>query len=190
MRALFLTLPAALALTACVEADMNVEILGEDEARVTGYMQIDRQMFEMAGQDQSFCDPEEGGTFTLTDTHARCQIDKTGTFAEIMENGEVNGPRDMQARLVHLDSNRVRALMPLSAMSGQMDQMASDPQAMAMAQQMLAGLSVRFSVSGASVETTSGTLSDDGTTASVTLTLDDLLAPGTPLQDFDTIVTY
>ncbi|WP_296644345.1 hypothetical protein [Roseinatronobacter sp.] len=31
MRAIFLTLPAILALTACIEVDMNVEILGEDE---------------------------------------------------------------------------------------------------------------------------------------------------------------
>lgn len=190
MRALFLTLPAALALTACVEGDMNVEILGEDEARVTGYMQIGRQMFEMAGQDQSFCDPEDGGTFTLTDTHARCEIDKTGSFAEIMDDGGADGPQEIQAQLVHLDSNRVRALLPLSAMSGQMDEMASDPQAMAMAQQMMAGLSVSFSVTGDSVESTTGTLSEDGTTATITLTLDDLLAPETPLQDFDTIVTY
>ena len=75
-------------------------------------------------------------------------------------------------------------------MSGQMDEMASDPQAMAMAQQMLAGLSVSFSVTGDSIESTTGTLSEDGTTATVTLTLDDLLAPETPLQDFETIVTY
>lgn len=189
MRAMFLTLPAALALTACVEVDMNVEVLGEDEARVTGYMQMQRQMFEMSGQDTSFCD-EDGGTFVLTDTHARCEIDKTGTFAEILDDGGAGSPQDMQAQLVHLDSNRVRALMPLSAMSGQMDDMASDPQAMAMAQQMLAGLSVTFSVSGESIDSTTGTLSEDGTTASVTLVLDDLLTPEAPLQDFETIVRY
>ncbi|CUX80707.1 MAG: MMPL family [Roseibaca calidilacus] len=189
MRALFLTLPAALALTACIESDMDLTVLGEDEARVTGYIQMQRQMFEMAGQDPSFCD-EEGGTFTLTDTHARCDIDKTGTFAEIMDDGGADAPQDMQAELVHLDSNRVRALMPFAAMSGQMDDMASDPQAMAMAQQMMAGLSVSFSVTGANIESTTGTLSEDGKTATVTLTLDDLLAPETPLQDFETIVTY
>ncbi|MCL1630213.1 hypothetical protein M3N55_15960 [Roseibaca sp. V10] len=190
MRAIFLTLPAILALTACIEVDMNVEILGEDEARVTGYMQIQRQMYEMSGQDASFCDAEDGGTFVLTDTHARCQIDKTGSFAEIMDDGGADGPQDMQAQLVHLDSNRVRALLPLSALSGQMEDMASDPQAMAMARQMMAGLSIGFSVSGDSIESTTGTMSDDGKTATVTLGLDDLLAPGTPLQDFETIVRY
>lgn len=190
MRALFLTLPAALALTACIEADMNVEILGEDEARVTGYMQMQRQMYEMSGQDASFCDAEDGGTFVLTDSYARCQIDKTGTFAEIIADGSADSPEEMQAQLVHLDSNRVRALLPLSVMSGQLDEMASDPQAMAMARQMLAGLSVSFSVSGDSIESTTGTISDDGRRATVTLGLDDLLAPGTPLQDFETIVRY
>ncbi|MCC1481692.1 hypothetical protein [Roseibaca sp. Y0-43] len=190
MRPIFLALPALLALTACIEVDMNVEVLGEDEARVTGYMQINRQMFEMSGQDASFCDEEDGGTLVMTDTHARCEIDQTGSFAEIMDDGGDGGPEDIQAQLVHLGGNRVRALMPLSAMSGQMDEMAEDPQALAMAQQMLAGLSITFSVTGASVESTTGTLSDDGTTASVTLGVEDLLAPGTPLTDFETIVTY
>lgn len=190
MRTLFLALPAALALTACVEIDMNVEVLGQDEARVTGYMQIQRQMFEMSGQDRSFCDEEDGGTFVLTDTHARCEVDKTGTFAEIMDDGGAGSPEDLQAQLVYLDSNRVRSMMPLSAMSGQLDEMANDPQALAMAQQMMAGLSISFSVSGASIESTTGTLSEDGTTASVTLGLDDLLAPGAPLTDFETIVRY
>ena len=190
MRALFGIFPAILALTACVEVDMNVEILGEDEARVTGYMQLNRQMFEMSGQDASFCAEEDGGIFVLTDTHARCTIDKTGTFAEILDEGSASGTPEMQAQLVHLDTNRVRALLPLSAISGQMENVAADPQAMNMARQMLAGLSVSFSVSGASIESTTGTLSDDGTTATVTVGVDELLAPGSPLQDFETIVTY
>lgn len=190
MRAIVLTLPAALALAGCIEADMTVAVLGANDAHATGVIQIDRQMFEMAGQDAAFCEAEVGGTLTLTDTHARCEIDKRGTFAEILEDGAADQPADMQAQLVHLNSNRVRALLPLSSMTAQMDDMASDPQAMAMAQQMLAGLSITFAVTGDSIETTTGTLSEDGTTARVTVTLDDLLAPGTALQDFDTIVRY
>jgi len=190
MRPMLLVLPALFALTACVEVDMNVEILGADEARVTGYMQVDRQMFEMSGQDASFCDPEDGGTLVMTDTHARCEIDQTGNFTEIMDDNGEGGPDDIQAQLVHLDGNRVRALLPLSAMSGQMEDMGDDPQALAMARQMLAGLSITFSVTGQGIESTTGTLSEDGTTASVTLGIEELIAPGAVLTDFETIATY
>ncbi len=38
MRATLFALPAALALAACVEVDMTVEVLGEDEARVSEWL--------------------------------------------------------------------------------------------------------------------------------------------------------
>lgn len=190
MRALFILLPAALALTACVEVDMNVEVLGADEARVTGYMQMNRQMFEMSGQDASFCAEKDGGTFVLTETHARCNIDKTGPFSQLMQDGSIGGADNIQVTLVHLDGNRVQTSMPFSAIAGQAEAMSGDPQSLAMAKQMLAGLSISFSVTGASIESTTGALSEDGTTATVTLTVDDLIAPQAPLQDFTTIATY
>lgn len=190
MRALFFTAPAILALTACIEVDMNVTVLGEDEARVTGYMQMPRQAFEMSGQDTSFCDTDDGGTFVLTDTHARCEFDQTGTFAEILDDGSAGGPDDMQPELTYLDENRVRALLPLSIMASQMDEMGQDPQALAMARQMLAGMSVSFAISGESIERTTGTISADGTTARITLGVEDLVARDGPLDDFETIVRY
>jgi hypothetical protein len=55
---------------------------------------------------------------------------------------------------------------------------------------MLAGLSITFSVTGQGIESTTGTLSEDGTTASVTLGIEELIAPGAVLTDFETIATY
>lgn len=192
MRALLITLPVALALAACVEVDMTIEVLGEDEARVTGYMQMERQMFDMSGGDASFCTEEEGGTLTLTDTHARCDFDKTGTYAEIMP-AEASGdsPADVQGELTYLGENRTRALLPLASMDEGMDEMGDDPQMLAMMRQMFAGMSVSFTVKGREIESSTGTISEDGTSATIRMGVDDLIAPAEDrIGDFETILRF
>ncbi|MGL4414813.1 hypothetical protein [Roseinatronobacter monicus] len=192
MRGLLFALPAALALAACVEVDMTVEVLGEDEARLTGFMQMQRQMYDMSGGDDSFCAEEDGGTLVLSDTHARCEFDKTGTFAELMRPDAADDvPTEIQGELTYLDNNRVRALFPLSAMNDGMDEMIEDPQMMAMMRQMFDGMSISFSVQGREIESTTGTISDDGTRATILLGVDDLISDeGDQLDDFETIVRF
>lgn len=192
MRAIFLTLPAALALAACVEVDMTVEVLGEDEARVTGYMQMQRQAFDMSDGDSSFCPEEDGGTLTLTDTHARCDFEKTGTFAEIMPSEpDGDSPAEIQGELTYLGEDRVRAFLPLSSMSEGMEDMGDDPQMLAMMRQMFAGMSVSFTVTGREIESSTGTISEDGTSASIRLGVEDLIAPADERPgDFETILRF
>ncbi|MFU8898750.1 MAG: hypothetical protein ACNA7L_07645 [Roseinatronobacter sp.] len=192
MRRLFLALPAALALAACVEVDMTVDVLNEDEARLTGFVQMQRQMFEMSGEDESFCPAEDGGTLELTDTHARCTFEQTGTFAELMRpNAAEDVPSEMQGELTYLGADRVRALFPLSAMNEGMDEMIEDPQMMAMMRQMFAGMSISFTVQGREIESSTGTISDDGTRATILLGVDDLISPDADqLTDFETIVRF
>lgn len=192
MRALFLALPTALTLAACVEVDMTVEVLGEDEARVTGFMQVQRQMFDMSGGDASFCPEEDGGRLTLSDTHARCDFDKTGTYAEIMPDETAgDSPAELQGELVHLGGNRTRAFLPLSGMTGEIEDMEQDPQMMAMMRQMLAGMSISFTIKGREIESSTGTISADGTSASITLGVEDLVAPAADrVNDFETIVRF
>lgn len=192
MRTLIFSLPAVLALAACVEVDMTVEVLGEDEARVTGFMQMQRQMFDMTGGDASFCPEEDGGTLVLTDAHARCNIDKTGTYAEIMpEDSDGDSPTEMQGELTHLGGNRARAFLPLAGMTDEMDEMEEDPQMMAMMRQMMAGMSISFTIKGREIESSTGTISEDGTSASITLGVDDLIAPAADrVGDFETILRF
>lgn len=190
MRRTLLALTAALSLSACIEVDMTLEVLGQDQAKVTGYTQMNRQMFDMSGGDTSFCDTEDGGTLEMTETHARCNFEKIGTFAEVMP--QTPGSEDEpQGELVYLDSNRVRALMPMGAMNAGVADMQEDPQMEAMMRQMLAGLSVTVRVKGAKIESSTGTISDDGTQASISIGLDDLFDKSRPaMADFETIVTY
>lgn len=192
MRVFLLAVPAALVLTACVELDMSLEVLGEDEARLTGFMQVQRQMFDMSGADTSFCREEEGGTLTLSDTHARCDFDRTGSFAEIIasdEGGDV--PDDVQGEITHLGGDRVRVMLPLSSLRGSVEEMAAEPAMMAMMRQMMDGISVTFTVQGRVIESSNGRISADGTRASYNLTLDDLVVPEpTRLVDFETVVRF
>lgn len=192
MRGLLFALPAALALAACVEVDMTVEVLGEDEARLTGFIQMQRQMYDMSGGDDSFCAEEDGGTLVLSDTHARCEFDQTGTFAELLRPDAADEvPSEIQGELTYLDSNRVRALFPLSAMNDGMDEMVEDPQMMAMMRQMFSGMSISFTVQGREIESSTGTISDDGTRATILLGVDDLISDdGDQLDDFETIVRF
>ena len=192
MRATYLSIAAALALAACVEVDMTLEVLGEDEARVTGFMQMERQMYDMSGGDGSFCPADDGGTLTLTDTHARCDFEKTGTFEEIMPaDAAGETPTDLQGEITYLGDNRVRVMMPLGTMQDGMEDMGDDPQMLAMMRQMFVGMSITFSVQGREIESSTGEISDDGTRASYTLDVDDLITP-TPaaMPDFETIVRY
>lgn len=192
MRALLFSFPAALALAACVEVDMTVEVLGEDEARVSGFMQMQRQMFDMSGGDTSFCPEDDGGVITLTDTYVRCDFEKTGTYAEIMPS-EVSGdsPAEMQGELTYLGNNRTRALLPLAAMNEGLDEMDDDPQMLAMMRQMFTGMSISFTIKGAEIESSTGTISEDGTSASITMGVEDLIAPEEDrIGDFETILRF
>ena len=192
MRALFLTLPAAMALAACVEVDMTVEILGDDEARVFGYMQLQRQAFDMSGADASFCPETEGGTLVLTETHARCEIERVGTFAEIMDvDAASESPTDMQGQLTALGDNRVRVMLPLGNMTSDIENLAEQPEMLSMVRQMMEGMSISLSVQGRVIESSNGRISADGTRATYSLDVDDLLvAEPTRLEDFVTVARH
>ncbi|MGY6549780.1 MAG: hypothetical protein ACXIU7_12375 [Roseinatronobacter sp.] len=192
MRARILALPAALALAACVEVDMTIEVLGADEARLTGVMQMQRQIYDMAGGNSEFCDPADGGTLVLSETSARCTFDRTGSFAEILPSGLSDDTAEgFEGELVYLGDNRVRALLPLSGMGQDMDELGEDPMMLAMMRQMFAGMQISFTVKAREIEMTTGTLSDDGTAATIQLGVDELIVPGgVSLPDFETIARF
>lgn len=192
MRTLLFTLPAALALSACIEVDMALEILGEDEARMTGTMQMQRQIYEMSGGDDSFCPEEDGGTLTLTDAHVTCTFDTTGTFDEIMQGEDADGSgMEMEGEIVALGDGRVRVSLPLGDMTEDLDEMQEDPQMMAFMQQMMSGMSVSFTVKGSEIESSTGTISEDRTSATITMGVDDFFAPAEDrLTVFETILRY
>ncbi len=179
---------ATLALAGCIGADVEVEILGDDLARMTGTFEMQRALFDMADAEDDFCDPADGGTLELTAERALCRFDRTGSFSELFEDGE---DTDMQAFFEPLGNDVVRVTIPMDDMNDEMDEMFEDPAMVAMFRPMLEGYSIGFTVTGVEIISSTGDISEDGRSASFTLPLVSVLEPGfDPPEAFVTEVRY
>lgn len=180
-------LVGVLALSGCIDIDMTAEITGADEARVSGYMEMERSMVDMMGGAEAFCPAEEGGTVTLTDTLARCDMLSEGTFAEVFET-DPNAPTPAA---VDQGDGTVLVTFPIGQMFADAGDMRSDPQMAAAMGPMLEGHSFTIRVTGAEIVSTNGTLSEDGLSASFTLPLPEVLNPDFVIPEtFETVVRY
>lgn len=172
-----LTAGACLMLAGCIGIDMDIEVLDDESARLTGSMQMQRAMYEMSGDDGEFCDEADGGRLELTDAYAFCHIDQTGSFAELFDPEDDEAiPATMEA----LGNGIVRVTIPLDDLDDDMDEMIEDPAMVAMFRPMLAGYEISFSITGAEIISTNGEISDDGRTARFSMPLTAILEP-----DFD-----
>mgnify|MGYP003383463628 CR=1 FL=1 len=181
-------LTGALAILAgCVDVDMTATIESADRASVTGHMTVQRQMLDMMGGGESFCPADEGGTLTLTDTEARCEVVKDGTFAEVFQ-GDPNEPAPTAT---DLGDGTVRVVFPLGQMTAQSAEMRNDPQMVAMMRPMLEGHSFTIRIAGAEIVSSNGEIAEDGQSASFTFPLIDVLNPELQMpENFETIVRY
>jgi len=179
---------AVLGLSGCIDIDMNTEILGADQARVSGYMQVQAGMLDMMGGPEGFCSEEEGGTLEMTETHARCNLLIEGSFAEVFEGDDGPSPSAED-----LGDGTVRVTFPIGALTGDAEEMRGDPQMAAMMRPMLEGHSFTIRISGAQIVSTNGTLSDDGRSASFSFPLVDVLdetAAANLPESFEAVVRY
>lgn len=180
-------LGAALGLSGCIDVDMNAEILGADQARVTGYMQVPREMLEMMGGEAGFCPTAEGGTIEMSDTHARCNMLQEGTFAEVFEAPE-EGPAPV---IEDLGDGTVRVAFPIGASMADAADMRADPQMVEMMRPMLEGHTFTLRIVGAEIVESNGEISEDGTTTTFTFPLTAALDPAAEFPEFyEAIVRY
>lgn len=176
------------ALAGCIDMDMDTAVLGPDQARLSGHIQVSREMFNMMGGENEFCPADDGGTLELTETHARCNMLLEGTFAEVFAENEDGSP---SPTATDLGDGTVRVSFPMGDMTGDMDEMKSDPQMAAMFRPMFEGHSITISISGAEIVSTNGTLSDDGRRASISFALTDLFEDEPDIPElFETVVRY
>lgn len=184
----FAAVGLAFALAGCIDMDMDTAILGPDQARLSGHIQVSREMYNMMGGDDEFCPAAEGGTIELTDTHARCNMLVEGTFAEVFEASEDGSP---SPTATDLGDGTVRVTFPMGDLTADMDEMTADPQMAAMFRPMFEGHSISISVSGAEIVSSNGTLSDDGRRATISFELVELFEeqPDVP-EVFEAVVRY
>lgn len=178
---------AVLGLSGCIDVDMNVEILGSDEARVTGYMQVQRQMLEMMGGETGFCPEEDGGTIELTDTTARCNMLMEGSFDEVFAS-EGDGPAP---EIEDQGDGTVRVAFPIGAGMADAAEMRQDPQMVAMMRPMLEGHTFTMRITGAQIVESNGEISADGRTATFSFPLVQALDADAEFPEFyEAIVRY
>ncbi len=184
------TLAAALALSACIDVEMDIAVLGPDQVRVSGFTQMPLEMVDMVGGAEGFCDAEDGGTIVMTDTHARCELLMESDFAAAFPDADEAGDEGSPS-ITDLGDGTAVVRVPLGDATGDMGEMMEDPNMIAMMRPMMEGHGLRFSVSGSEIVSTNGTLSDDGTRATLEFPLTDLLDPENDLPAvFETIVRY
>lgn len=176
------------ALGGCIDMDVDLTVLGPDTARMSGYIQVSRGMLDMMGGAEEFCPPDDGGSLELTDEFARCNMLAEGTFDEVFQEGDDGEPGPTAT---DLGDGTVLVQFPMSELTGDMSEMNQDPQMAAMFRPMLEGHSITIRISGAEIVSTNGTLSADGTSASVTFLLTDVMDEKADLPDiFETVVRY
>lgn len=181
------TFGAVLALSGCIDVDMNAEITGADAARVTGYMQVQRGMLDMMGGADGFCPADEGGTIEMTDTTARCNMLIEGTFAEVFDSDEEVPAPEVE----DLGDGTVRVTFPIGAATADAAEMREDANMVAMMRPMLEGHTFTLRISGAEIVSTNGEVSADGRSAVYTFPLVTVLDPETEFPEtFEAVVRY
>jgi len=177
---------AALALSGCIDIEMDVTALGPDQARVNGSMTVARAMLDMMGGPEDFCDAEDGGTLVMTDTHARCDLLVEGSITEVFPPEDDSAPQ-----MTDLGDGSARVVFLLGDMTADTVEMRDDPEMAQMFLPMLQGHSVTLRIRGSQIVSTNGTLSDDGTSASFSFQLDHLLDKDFAMPDtFEAVVRY
>ncbi|MEZ5751915.1 MAG: hypothetical protein R3D60_08110 [Paracoccaceae bacterium] len=180
-------LAAALTLSGCIDIDVTATITAADRAEVSGHMEIQRMILDNFGGTQHFCNADEGGTLTLTDTTARCDFGRTGAFAEVFPQAS----DDAASTVTDLGDGTVRVSIPLGDVMGDMSDVSANPAMAAQFRPMLEGHGVTIRVAGAEIVSSNGEIAPDGLSASYTFDLVDVLNPDLSLPAaFETVVRY
>lgn len=171
----------AMSVTACIDAEITVEILSETEAEMTASASIQRALYDMTrGTESDFC---ADGTVQVGEQEVTCTVTKRGPIEEIVlaENSDSN-----PFRLIPVGNGRVRYEVMLQALRGAGGQSAgemSDPMAMNMMKAAMAGRSFVFVVKGSAIEDTNMTLAEDGRSARFVLPLIDIVQGASDMPD-------
>lgn len=181
-------LGAALGLSGCVDIDMTAEILGQDQARVSGFTQIETPMLEMMGGAESFCNAEDGGTLEVLGGVTRCNMLVEGSFADVFAADEEGGPAP---KVTDLGDGTVHVTFPIGAATRDMGEMRADPQMAAMMRPMMEGRTFTIRIRGAQIVSSNGEISADGRTATYSFPLVDVLSETAEFPElFEAVVRF
>lgn len=159
-----------LTLGACIDAELSLDFTDGDTVDGRFEYSMSRQLFDMtANTPEKACSQ---GQHSLTEEKFTCISGKTVSLDEFLAEESLfadgpNGNPGDAIRIEKLGDTRLRITMDFSDLGG--DETDAQPEYMAgMADMMraaVAGHSIVFTVKGRNIVETTGTLSEDGTTA-------------------------
>lgn len=164
----------ALALTACVDVSMEVEVLNQTEARGTMSTTVGSDIYQIIAAQQEgedgFCDD---GAFVETAESVSCVVTVTGPFEEVVLGEDREGPT-----IEAIGGGQVRVSFPLGALAGEIGAgigAGEDPEILAGMAAIFEGAQVTMSVSGGRIIDTNMEVALDGNSASYRISFTDLL---------------
>lgn len=171
----------AVSLAACVDVEMVIEVLDQDNGRGTITMTIDKSMYDMVtaeGGESDFC---EDGEIIEGEATVQCVQIEEGSFDELMFSEDSDEP---QPTVTNEGGGRVRVSFPTSTITEGMGADADDPQTQAMMAAMFEGNTLTLTVTGGPIVDTNMELSADGQSASLTVLFTDLFDGTVELPEF------
>lgn len=159
-------------LAACMDVDMDIEILTAETGKATMTMTVDSQTYQMISsqEDSDFCDE---GEVVENEDNVQCIDVKEGTFAEIFESSD---PDEETPSIEDLGGGKVRVNFPTGDLAASMGEDAGDdPQMQAMMASMFEGKNLSISVSGGEILETNMELAEDGSRATLTIPFVDMM---------------
>jgi hypothetical protein len=182
-----LSLSLVLPLAACFDVDMTMAFVDEDAVEGTMVMTASAEFYAMAtSSGEPFCDGEDeahdDGSHTCTETFS-------GTIDEVLNDPDMGEGMSIERRddgllFVSFDlSDLTEDVAPPDEEGAEAEEMKN------MMAAAFTGHSITINVAGAEIVETNGTMSDDGTTATLTIPLESLFAEETELPEtFDTLL--
>jgi hypothetical protein len=159
------------ALAGCVDVNMDMKIVDEENGIVVTEFSMDREFYDMSQKQGggTFC--EDDGVFEITDTVASCTTTKEGTFAELLEEAE----GEPAPTITSVGPGLVRVAYPTASLAEEMKEDESDAESMAMMVEFFEGHTITLSVSGGEITDTNMVISKDGQSASLVIPFLDMI---------------
>jgi hypothetical protein len=128
-----------------------------------------------------FCD---SGTLDVGDKVVTCTEVHEGTFADVFPGTEDNASDEPQPSITSVGGGLYRVSFPTGSLKDQFASDTGDDQQMAaMMKQMFSGHAISMTVHGSEVTETNMTKADDGKSASLIISFDDLFAGAADVPD-------
>lgn len=167
---------ACLGLSACLDADVTLDVTGPEDLTVTTELSMARDLYDMIGG--SDADPCRNATPDIGAETVTCRTERPMTVAQLVEVSSGNG-RGFDPlrglRVERVDDKTLRFTVPLADIAANRPDSRDLDRMAGMARMALAGHALTLRIRAHRIEATNATLSEDETTATRVIPMVELL---------------